>query len=74
MKLKGMAGTLRALKVMEAEIEERFERNDAALYEASGEAQQERLEEKHHWLEDTLMQLQDAIELLKDVRDSKMED
>jgi len=71
MKLKGMAGTLRTLKDMEAEIEERFERNDAALYEAR---QQERLEEKHQWIEDTLMQLQDAIELLEDVRDSKMED
>jgi len=74
MKLKGMAGTLRALGDMEAEIEERIERNELALSEASGEAQQERLEEKDQWLMDTLMEVEEVIDALKDVFDSKMED
>ena len=74
MKLKGMAGTLRALGDMEAEIEERIERNELALSEASGEAQQHRLEEKDQWLMDTLMEVEEVIDALKDVFDSKMED
>jgi len=74
MKLKGMAGTLRALGDMEAEIEERIERNELALSEASGEAQRHRLEEKDQWLMDTLMEVEEVIDALKDVFDSKMED
>jgi len=43
-------------------------------YEASGEAQQHRLEEKDQWLMDTLMEVEEVIDALKDVFDSKMED